>query len=91
MLVATGCSTSSNSATTTTLDKIKENGKLTYAMSGQYPPFNSFNDQNKLSGFDVEIGEEISKRINVNPEPISTEWDGLIAGLTRRRLTSSDF
>ncbi len=80
ILVATGCSTSSNTATTT-MDKIKDDGKLTYAMSGQYPPFNFFNEQNKLTGFDVEIGEEIAKRISVDPAPIATEWDGLIAGL----------
>ncbi|WP_045573166.1 ABC transporter substrate-binding protein, partial [Desulfosporosinus sp. I2] len=60
---------------------IKADGKLTYAMSGQYPPFNFFNEQNELTGFDVEIGQEIAKRINVNPAPIATEWDGLIAGL----------
>jgi len=63
------------------LDRIKADGKLTYAMSGQYPPFNFFNEKNELTGFDVEIGQEIAKRINVNPAPIATEWDGLIAGL----------
>ncbi|GAB6153850.1 ABC transporter substrate-binding protein [Desulfosporosinus burensis] len=83
LLVATGCGTSKSNSdpTTTTLDRIKADGKLTYAMSGQYPPFNFFNEQNVLTGFDVEIGQEIAKRINVNPTPIATEWDGLIAGL----------
>ncbi|EGW41610.1 ABC transporter substrate-binding protein [Desulfosporosinus sp. OT] len=91
LLVATGCSasksnsvtatTNSNSNATTTLDQIKADGKLTYAMSGQYPPFNYFNEQNQLTGFDVEIGQEIAKRIGVKPAPIATEWDGLIAGL----------
>lgn len=85
MLAATGCGVSksnSDSSTSTTLDRIKANGKLTYAMSGQYPPFNFFNEKNELTGFDVEIGQEIAKRINVNPDPIATEWDGIIAGLT---------
>ena len=82
LLVATGCGASkSNSAATTTLERIKADGKLIYAMSGQYPPFNFYNEQNKLTGFDVEIGQEIAKRIGVNPAPIATEWDGLIAGL----------
>lgn len=82
LLAATGCGAAkSNSAAATTLDRIKADGKLTYAMSGQYPPFNYFNDQNQLTGFDVEIGQEIAKRIGVTPAPIATEWDGLIAGL----------
>ncbi len=88
LLVMTGCgaSKSNSDEPTTTLERIKADGKITYAMSGQYPPFNYFNEQNELTGFDVEIGQEISKRINVNPAPIATEWDGLIAGLTTSKF-----
>jgi len=87
LLAATGCSAAkSNSEPTTTLDRIKADGKLTYAMSGQYPPFNFYNEQNQLTGFDVEIGQEIAKRMDVKPAPIATEWDGLIAGLTTSKF-----
>lgn len=82
LVATTGCGASKNDATTkTTLDGVKDNGKLTFAMSGQYPPFNYFNEDNKLTGFDVEIGQEIAKRIGVDANPIATEWDGLVAGL----------
>jgi polar amino acid transport system substrate-binding protein len=63
------------------LANVKEKGKLTMAMSGQYPPFNFVNDQNQVTGFDVEIGKEIAKRIGVTGTPITTAWDGIIAGL----------
>ncbi|SDG72159.1 ABC transporter substrate-binding protein [Desulfosporosinus hippei] len=89
ILVITGCNASKSNSDTTptaTLDRIKANGKITFAMSGQYPPFNFFNEQNKLTGFDVEIGQEIAKRINVNSDPIATEWDGIIAGLTTSKF-----
>lgn len=85
LLVATGCGAAKNN-TATTLDRIKADGKLTYAMSGQYPPFNYYNEQNQLTGFDVEIGQEIAKRIGVNPAPVATEWDGIIAGLTTSKF-----
>ena len=85
--------------------KVLKKGKITMAMSGQYPPFNFVNDQNKLTGFDVAIGKEIAKRIGVAGEPLSTAWDGIIAGLlakkydlicgsmaiTEERLNSIDF
>lgn len=63
------------------LGKVKKSGALRFAMSGQYPPFNFVDDQNHLTGFDVEIGNEIAKRVGVKGEAIATAWDGIIAGL----------
>jgi len=87
------------------LQKVKDKGEITMAMSGQYPPFNFVDDKNELTGFDVEIGKEIAKRISVTGVPMSTAWDGIIAGLlankyelicgsmaiTDERLKSIDF
>jgi L-cystine transport system substrate-binding protein len=36
-------------------------------------------------GFDVEIGQEVAKRLGVKPEFLEGKWDGLIAGLDSRR------
>lgn len=63
------------------LDQVKKNGSLSMAMSGQYPPFNFVNDKNQLTGFDVETCSEIARRIGVSAKPLSTAWDGIIAGL----------
>lgn len=87
------------------LAKVKEKGEIKMAMSGQYPPFNFVDDKNHLTGFDVEIGKEIAKRIGVEGKALSTAWDGIIAGLlankyelicgsmaiTDERLKSIDF
>jgi polar amino acid transport system substrate-binding protein len=67
------------------LAKVKDNKAMTFAMSGNYPPFNFVNDKGELDGFDVEIGKEISKRIGVDGKPIATAWDGIIAGLLANR------
>lgn len=76
MLLVSVCAVSAED-----LVQVKKNGSLSMAMSGQYPPFNFVNDQNKLTGFDVETCSEIAKRIGVSAKPISTAWDGIIAGL----------
>ena len=60
---------------------VKEQGTIRFAMSGQYPPFNFVDENNQLSGFDVDICSAIAKRIGVAPHPLSTAWDGIIAGL----------
>jgi len=67
------------------LQTVKEKGVLTMAMSGQYPPFNFVDDKNQLTGFDVEIGKEVAKRMNVKGEPLTTAWDGIIAGLLAKK------
>jgi polar amino acid transport system substrate-binding protein len=87
------------------LEKVKAKGEIKMAMSGQYPPFNFVDDKNQLTGFDVEIGQAVAKRIGVTAAPLSTAWDGIIAGLlankyelicgsmaiTDERLKSIDF
>ena len=92
-------------ATAGDLAKVKQKGEIRMAMSGQYPPFNFVDENNKLTGFDVEMGAEVARRIGVKGVPLSTAWDGIIAGLlankyelicgsmaiTEARLKSIDF
>ncbi|BCR03548.1 amino acid ABC transporter substrate-binding protein [Desulfuromonas versatilis] len=63
------------------LDQIRKAGEISFSMSGQYPPFNFVNENNELAGFDVELCSEIARRIGVKPAPLTTAWDGIIAGL----------
>lgn len=67
------------------LSQVKSENELTFAMSGAYPPFNFVDEEGELTGFDVEIGKEIAKRIGVEGKPIATAWDGIIAGLLANR------
>ena len=67
------------------LDRIKGAGVLKIGTEGTYPPF-TFHDQGgKLVGFDVEIGQDIAKRMGLKPEFVEGKWDGLIAGLDAGR------
>ena len=63
------------------LDKIKESGELSYALSGAFPPFSFVDETNTVVGFDVDIGAEIARRLGVEPKVVTASWDGIIAGL----------
>lgn len=76
---------SSHSLASNSLEDVQDNKELTFALTGAYPPFNFVNEQGQLSGFDVEIGKEIAKRIGVEGQPVTTAWDGIIAGLMANR------
>ncbi|WP_144579092.1 MULTISPECIES: transporter substrate-binding domain-containing protein [Agrobacterium] len=67
------------------LQKIEKAGKLSVALSGSFPPFSFVDESNKVVGFDVDIGTEIAKRLKVEPQIITTAWDGIIAGLVTSR------
>ncbi|MFO7811882.1 MAG: ABC transporter substrate-binding protein [Pelovirga sp.] len=68
------------------LQKVQSRGTVSFAMSGQYPPFNFVDQNNLLSGFDVEICSAIASRVGVKAKPLSTAWDGIIAGLLTNRF-----
>lgn len=70
----------------TLLETIKQSGKLRIGTEGTYAPFTYHDDKGTLTGFDVDLGREIAKRLGVKPEFIETKWDGMIAGLDAKRF-----
>lgn len=72
------------SAQARTYDEIKADGKIIIATEGAYPPFNYFQGS-KLSGFEVELGEAIAKKMGLTIEWKSLSFDALLAGLRQDR------
>jgi L-cystine transport system substrate-binding protein len=68
------------------LEQIKADGKIRIGTEGTYAPFTFHDDTGKLTGFDVEIAEEVAKRLGVKAEFIETKWDGMFAGLDAKRF-----
>jgi ABC-type amino acid transport substrate-binding protein len=67
------------------LAAIKKNGVIEIGIEGAYPPFNYFDKSNKLIGFDVDIANEITKRMGVKPNYVATPWDTIIGGLQSKK------
>jgi cystine transport system substrate-binding protein len=76
----------SNPASQSSLDEIKASGKIKIGTEGTYAPFTFHDKDGKLTGFDVEIAQEVSKRLGVEPEFSETPWDGIFAGLDAKRF-----
>ncbi len=68
------------------LAKVKDDGKLVIGTEGTYAPFTFHDPSGKLTGFDVEIAEEVAKRLGVKAEFKETQWDAMFAGLDAKRF-----
>ncbi|QRG66338.1 transporter substrate-binding domain-containing protein [Brevibacillus choshinensis] len=66
----------------------KESGVFTFAASGEYQPFSYFKD-GQLTGFDIEIGNEIAKRLNLQAKPVTSPFSGIIAGVKEGRYDAA--
>lgn len=66
----------------------KEEGVFTFATSGEYQPFSYFKD-GQLTGFDVEIGQELAKRMGLKPNPVTSPFSGIITGVKEGRYDAA--
>ena len=67
-----------------TLDEIKKSGTIVAASEGAFPPFNFFEGK-QLLGFEIDVGNEIAKRLGVKIEWKALAFDALLAGLQTDR------
>ena len=63
-----------------TIDEIQKDGKIIIATEGAYPPFNYFQGST-LTGFEIELGEAMARKLGVKLEWRALAFDALLAGL----------
>lgn len=84
ILTLAGC----GSKTTGSNDKsggYKTPGVLTLAVDDTFPPMEYRDTNNKLVGFEIDLGNAIGKKLGVKVQWVPTAWDGIIMGLTAKK------
>lgn len=74
-----------SSANADDLQKIKDAGEMSCALSGAFPPFSFVDEQNNVVGFDVDICNAVAQELGVKAKVVTTAWDGILAGLVTGR------
>ncbi len=55
------------------------------ATEGAYAPWNFTGAGGKLEGFEIDLANDLCKRMNVKCEIVAQDWDGIIPGLNAKK------
>lgn len=66
-------------------DAIKKEGKIVVGTESSYSPYAYHDDDNNLTGYDVEVAKAVAGKLGVDIDFVDTNWDGLIAGLDAKK------
>ena len=62
------------------LQEVKDRGTLRVSTDPAYPPQSFQNNQGEYKGFDIDVAEEIAKRMGVEVQWMTPSWDVITAG-----------
>jgi ABC-type amino acid transport substrate-binding protein len=89
ILITTLLAACTQSGPASVLDKIKKDGKIVVGTSADYPPYEFVDSTGKKAGFDIELMEEIGKRMGVKVEWADMPFDSLIAAVKEGKIDAS--
>ena len=64
-----------------TLDEVKSRGHFVYGLEVGYKPFEFRDENNEIVGYDIDVANEIGKRLGVEARPQGTNWATVIQTL----------
>lgn len=73
--------TANQAPTNAALQKIYTQGYFTYGLEAQYRPFEFRDTNDEIIGYDIDIANEIGKRMGVEARPVDTSWGAVIQSL----------
>lgn len=68
------------------LGRIRDRGTLIIATEGNWSPWTYHDENDKLTGFDIEIGTLIAEGLGVKPDFQETDWSAILAGVDAGRF-----
>ncbi|QGU95609.1 transporter substrate-binding domain-containing protein [Clostridium bovifaecis] len=74
------------SKTDNSLSRVKESGKLVIGLDDAYPPMEFRDEKNNIVGFDIDLANEIAKKLGVKLDIVTTEFNGILLALQSKKF-----
>ncbi len=82
-----GCGTSSTSSSSDgSLTRVKNAGIISVGIDDTYPPMEFKDSGNKIKGFDIDMANDIGKKLGVKVKFVPTTWDGIFLALGSKKF-----
>jgi polar amino acid transport system substrate-binding protein len=69
--------------------KLADEGKFTFAASGEFKPFSYMNKDGTMTGFDIEVAEAVAKELGLEPEQKKFKFGGIVEGVKAGRFDAA--
>lgn len=67
------------------LETIQKRGNIIVGLEGDWAPWSYVDENDELTGYDVEVAKAIADKLGVEIQIVPGEWDGLFAGMDAGR------
>ena len=67
------------------LETIQKRGTIIVGLEGDWAPWSYVDENDELTGYDVEVAKAIADKLGVEIQIVPGEWDGLFAGMDAGR------
>lgn len=75
VLAFTGCASSEGSGKDKSWDNVKEKGELIMGLDDSFPPMGFRDENNEITGFDVDVAKEVCDRLGIKLTLQQIVWD----------------
>ncbi|MFS0822508.1 transporter substrate-binding domain-containing protein [Bacillus sp. 1P02SD] len=69
--------------------KLVEDGKFTFASSGEYNPFSVTDGNGVMTGFDIDVAEAIAKELGLEPNQKRFKFNSIVEGVKTGRFDAA--
>lgn len=68
------------------LEKIQKAGKMVVGLDATFAPMGFRDEKGEIVGFDIDLANEVAKRLGIKAEFKPCEWDGIIFDLKSKKI-----